>query len=99
MKVFFSEKNRQKILESIKIAMGDRKLAEIVNFSLETGRLEVKISKFGTSVLDFAESETEKGLEYCLTSEKIALTHRGLKDEVKAKIVECIEKAGGQVKG
>ncbi len=98
MKVFFSEKNRTKILEDIRTAMGDRKLAEIVQFSLESGRLEVKICKLGTSVLDFAECETSSGLEYALESEKIAFTHRALKDEVKSKIIQCIEKAGGQVK-
>ena len=97
MKVFFEEKDRLKILENIKVAMGDRRLGELVKFSLDTGKLEVTISKLGTSVLHFSELETTLGLEYALKSEKIALTHKGFKDEIKEKIIHCIEKAGGKV--
>lgn len=97
MKVYFAEKDRHKILENIKIAMGDRRLAELVQFSLEPGKLDVTISKLGTSVIHFSEQDTGTGLEYALKSEKIALTHRGFKDEVREKIIDCLEKAGGKV--
>lgn len=97
MKVTFAEKNRDKILESIKAAMAGRKLAEMVDIALTKGKLEVTISKLGTSTLLFQEKENDKGLEYNLTSEKIAFTHRAFKDEVTDKIVKVIEKAGGKV--
>lgn len=97
MKVYFEGKDRHKILENIKIAMGDRRLAELVQFSLDGGKLEVTISKLGTSVIHFSEQETGSGLEYALKSEKIALTHRSFKDEVREKIIHCLEKAGGKV--
>lgn len=77
--------------------MGERKLADMVNFALKTGQLEVTISKLGTSVLQFSEKDTDKGLEYTLANEKIALTHRAFKDEVTQKIARVIEKAGGKV--
>lgn len=97
MKVFFSEKNRDKILASIKDAMGDRALGQMVSFSLGAGMLEVVISKLGTSTLQFKEKEVDKGLEYVLSHEKVAFTHKAFKDEVTAKIVKVIQKAGGQV--
>ena len=99
MKAFFTEKDRNKILDNIRIAMGDRKLGEIVKFALKPEGLEITISKLGTSILQFAEKATDKGLEYTLVSEKIAFTHRALKDEVAQKIVNVIEIAGGKVKG
>lgn len=97
MKVSFKEKDRSKIVESIRVAIGDRRLAELVRFSLENDGLQVTISKLGTSVIHFNEHETEAGLEYVLKSEKIALTHRSFKDEFLDKIIRCLEKAGGQV--
>ncbi len=97
MKVYFAEKDRLKILDNIKTAMGDRRLAEMVQFSLEAGRLDVTISMLGTSIIHFSEQDTGSGLEYSLKSEKIALTHRGFKDDVRDKIIRCLEKAGGKV--
>lgn len=97
MKVTFTEKDRDKILASIKSAMGDRALSQIVAFSLEKGLLEVVISKLGTSTLQFKEKQTDKGIEFDLTNEKIAFTHKAFKDDVKAKIVKVIEQAGGKV--
>lgn len=97
MKVFFEQKDRNKILTSIKDAMGGRKLAELVKFDVKPGSLMVTISKMGTSSLNFAEKEVAKGIEYHLESEKIALTHRAFKDEVTQKIIQVIKSAGGQV--
>ena len=97
MKVFFSEKDRNKVLTSIKQAMGDRKLAEIVDFSLTPTNLQVVISKMGTSTLTFDETENDQGLEYTLTKEKIAFAHKAFKDDVTRKIINVVEQAGGEV--
>ena len=97
MRVHFPETDRNKVLANIKTALGDRKLAEMVNFAMAPGKLEVTISKLGTSVLSFAEKSVEKGLEYTLASEKIAFAHKAFKDEVTQKIIRVIEKAGGKV--
>ena len=97
MKVYFIEKNRDKILASIKEALGDRELAKLVHFNMNVGSLDVVISKLGTSTLQFTEEETTLGMEYRLTSEKIAFAHRAFKDEVTKKIVRVIERAGGKV--
>ncbi len=97
MKVNFTETNRDKVLANIKEALGTRKLAEIVDFTLLQGKLQVTISKLGTSTLLFSESSHEGGLEYTLSSEKIAFAHKALKGEVTSKIIAVIEKAGGKV--
>src|SRR5688500_18092511 len=97
MKVLFEEKDRTKILAAIKHSMGDRKLSEMVNFSLGNGTLEVTISKLGTSTLTFKEKVVDKGIEYALATEKIAFTHKAFKDDVTNKIISVIKNAGGQV--
>jgi hypothetical protein len=97
MKVEFSGNDRDKILGDIKAAMGGRQLAEMVNFELGSKGLIVTISKMGTSTLQFDESPSGDGLTYNLSKEKIAFTHKPFKDEVTAKILNVIEKAGGKV--
>ncbi len=97
MKVKFIETNRDQVLANIKAALGNRKLSEIVDFSLVAGKLQVTISKLGTSTLLFDETSNSAGLEYTLTSEKIAFSHKAFKGEVTDKIVAVIEKAGGKL--
>jgi hypothetical protein len=97
MKVLFQETDRSKVLADIKSALGDRKLSEMVSFAMTTGNLEVTISKFGTSTLQFSEKPVANGLEYSLANEKIAFAHKAFKDEVTQKILRVIEKAGGKV--
>lgn len=97
MKVLFTEKDRNKILARIKEAMGSRKLAEMVEFGLKPGELEITISKMGTSILRFQEKAIDQGLQYELATEKIAFTHRAFKDEVKDKILKVVEAAGGKL--
>lgn len=97
MKIVFEEKDRTKILASIEQALGGRELAKMVHFTVGSGKLEVTISKMGTSVLTFSEQEHAQGIEYTLSNEKIAFTHKPFKDDVTAKIVKVIETAGGKV--
>jgi hypothetical protein len=97
MRVKFSEADRNKVLESIKNALGQRKLADMLDFEVAPGSLTVTISKLGTSTLSFTEKLGSNGIEYTLTNEKIALAHRAFRGEVTEKIVKIIEKAGGSV--
>lgn len=97
MKVQFSEKNRDLILEKIQTAMAGRKLDDLVSFQMGQGFLDVIISKLGTSTLRFKETEHAGGLSYILESEKIAFAHRAFRDDVKDKLIKVIEKAGGSV--
>jgi hypothetical protein len=97
MKVLLAEKDRQKIHKSIQTAMGDRALSQMVSLKMDQGKLDVVISKLGTSTLSFKEQELASGDEFNLANEKIAFTHKAFKDEVTAKIVKVIEKAGGKV--
>ncbi|MBM4252652.1 MAG: hypothetical protein FJ146_11825 [Deltaproteobacteria bacterium] len=97
MRVKFNESDRNIVLEHIKAALGQRKLADLLDFSVSPGSLIVKISKLGTSELSFTEKPVASGLEYTLTGEKIALAHRAFKGEVTEKIIKIVEKAGGTV--
>jgi hypothetical protein len=97
MRVKFNESDRNKVLENIKSVLGQRKLADLLDFSVIPGSLIVKISKLGTSELSFTEKAAANGIEYTLTGEKIALAHRAFKSEVTEKIIKIVEKAGGTV--
>ncbi len=97
MRVTFNETDRNKVLENIKNALGQRKLADLLDFSVSPGSLIVKITKLGTSELSFTEKPGTNGLEYTLTGEKIAFAHRAFKGEVTEKIIKIVEKAGGIV--
>ncbi len=97
MKINFSDTDPQKILKNITDALGGRELANIVDFNFEGKDLIVTISKFGTSVLTFSNRAANNGLQYELTSEKIAFAHRAFKDEVKQKLFKVIQNAGGSV--
>ncbi len=97
MKIFFSEKDPEKILKSLDEAMGDRALSKIVSFHLSGNTLTVKLSKLGTSTLEFKQELKDEGSQFLQTKEKIALSHKALKSEVTSKIIRVIKKAGGIV--
>lgn len=97
MKIRFGEKDSKKIIAKIKDTMGDRPLGQMVDFSQDGTDIVVTISKMGTSKLIFAHKSAGEGSELTLSSEKIALTHKAFKDEVKEKIIAVIQKAGGTV--
>lgn len=99
MKIRFKEKAPQAALADIKKALEGRKLGELVAFNLEKDDLTVTIQKMGKSVLEFTKNPASKGgdLEWDLTSEKIALTHKAFKGEVIDKITKIIQGVGGQV--
>lgn len=97
MRIHFPETDRDKVIASITSALGGRALAEILEFKVVPGTLSVTISKLGTSVLSFVEKSHSGGLEYTLSGEKIAFTHKAFKGEVTEKIVKIVEKAGGKV--
>lgn len=97
MNIFFPKTDTQAIVTSIHEAMGDRQLAKIVSIDLEDDDLVVTISKVGTSTLTFGKKSATGGTQFVLKKEKIALAHRAFKDEVKQKIFQVIEQAGGTV--
>jgi hypothetical protein len=97
MVIFFPEKNPETIVESLKGVMGGRELAKIVSFDVSNDQMTVTISKLGTSTLHFKRQETEDGSQFSLNKEKIALSHKPMKGEVKSKIYKVIEKAGGKI--
>ena len=85
------------MIDTIKSVMGGRQLAKMVSFEYASKQLLVKISKLGTSTLIFDHVDSKEGAHFSLSGEKIALSHKPMKGEVKSKIFKVIEKAGGKV--
>jgi hypothetical protein len=99
MQIQFPDLDPNAIIQKLQDALGGRELGKMVNFDMAGGEMVVTISKLGTSTLHFKLDKTPAGCHFALTKEKIALTHKALKNEVTSKIVKVIQKAGGQVSG
>ena len=99
MKFQFKSKDANGIVDSIRNALGGRKLGDMVSFAMEGDNLVVTISKLGTSQLIFTKTDAEDGLVFILSEEKIAFTHRAFKSEVKEKLCRVVEQAGGKING
>jgi hypothetical protein len=97
MKVQFAKQSTQTIITGIRQAMDGRALGDMVSIDEERGGLLVKISRLGTSSLQFDRSENGEFAVFTLSEEKIAFAHRAFKDEVKSKLVHIIEKSGGKI--
>lgn len=97
MKVQFTKQSNQTIISGLRQAMDGRAISDMVSIDEERGGLQVKISKLGTSTLQFDRSENGEFAVFTLTEEKIAFAHRAFKDDVKSKLVHIIEKSGGKV--
>jgi hypothetical protein len=97
MKVQFPKQATSSVIAAIKKTMDGRALGDLVSIGEASGGLEVKISKLGTSTLQFERAESGEFITFTLTVEKIAFAHKAFKDEVKQKLVHVIEKSGGKV--
>jgi len=97
MKVQFAKQSNQIIITGLRQAMDGRALGDMVSIDEERGGLMVKISKLGTSTLQFDRSENGEYAIFTLSEEKIAFAHRAFKDDVKSKLVHIIEKSGGKI--
>jgi hypothetical protein len=97
MKIKFSKQPNSDIISALRQTMEGRALGQLVSIGEEDGHLVVKISKLGTSTLQFNRSEQGSDAIFTLTVEKIAFAHKAFKDEVKSKFVQVVEKSGGTV--
>ena len=97
MKVQFSKKPTGDIASAIKKTMEGRSLGDIVSVDAAENSLLVKISKLGTSTLEFERKDDGEFAIFTLTTEKIAFAHKAFKNEVTEKLVHVIEKSGGKV--
>ena len=97
MHISFSEQDPNKVLTDIQANMEGRKLAKMVSFDLKGEILTITIKKLGTSTLEFNYKKAGAGLEFDLSKEKIAMSHKAFKGEVTEKIVKIIQKSGGTV--
>lgn len=85
------------VVERIKNELGGRKLGKILTFEISETELNVTIKKMGTSTLSFTRSSDSENINWVLSKEKIALTHRPLKSDMIEKLTAVIKKTGGEV--
>jgi hypothetical protein len=97
LNILFSETDPAKALAAIKKALNARDLRKMVSIDFEGDDLVVVISKLGKSKLRFSFQEGGTGLQYTLTSEKIAFAHRIFKDDVTDEVRIILQEAGGVV--
>jgi hypothetical protein len=97
MKVQFTKKSTGEIVSSIRKTMEGRSLGDLVSIDESGQGLMVKISKLGTSTLEFERKDEGDIAIFTLTTEKIAFAHKAFKNEVTEKLVHVIEKSGGKV--
>lgn len=98
MKVQFPKKIKNgELVTNLQASMAGRALGDLVSISEHSEGIVIKISKLGTSTLQFDREDEGAFAVFTLTSEKIAFAHKAFKDDVKAKLVTVIEKSGGTI--
>ena len=97
MKIQFPKQLNSELVTNLKDAMAGRSLGDLVTIEEHSEGILIKITKLGTSTLQFERNDTAKFAMFTLTSEKIAFAHKAFKDEVKSKLIQVIEKSGGTV--
>jgi hypothetical protein len=98
MKVQFPKKIANgELVTNLQASLAGRSLGDLVSISEHSQGIVIKISKLGTSTLQFDREEDGKFAIFTLTSEKIAFAHKAFKDDVKTKLISVIEKTGGTV--
>lgn len=87
MKFFFENPDMTQVMKSfLKSSLSGRKLGQMVSIQPDGELIKVTISKLGTSTIHFARKARDGGQEWCLDSEKIALSHRAFKSDVMEKL-------------
>jgi hypothetical protein len=97
MKIGFDNLAPNAAVDKLKDNLSGRKLGSIVSFDLESETLTVVISKLGTSKLIFSVDDSSGNTVFDLTKEKIAFSHRALKDGVIQKLAKVIRDCDGDV--
>lgn len=97
MKISFNGLTPVAAIDALKDHLSGRKLGSIVKFELSKDTLTVVISKLGTSKLFFEVDQSGNDTKFDLSSEKIAFSHRALKDGVIEKLEKVIIDTGGKV--
>jgi len=95
--IYFRDKAPQKVLSDIKKSLSGRKIGELLDVELSGDDIHVRITKMGTSVLEFSYNDDDDGHRWDLSKEKLAFTHRAFKGEITEKLTRLITSLGGEV--
>ena len=97
MKLCFENIEPAQVVQNLQAELKNRKWGDLVHFDSVGDDIRVTIQKMGTSTLAFQHKKTGTHHVWTLAEEKIALTHRAFKEEMKEKIVALVAKVGGSV--
>lgn len=97
MKIGFDKHSPVEAVTALEKNLSGRKLGSMVSFELSKNELVVIISKLGKSKLSFSVNGSGEKTVFDLESEKIALSHRALKDSVIEKLGKVIVESGGKI--
>ena len=90
MKIGFKNSTPEESVAALESNLSGRKLGSMVSLELDSKKLTVVISKLGKSKLNFSIDSRDSETFFKLDSEKIALSHRALKDSVLEKLEKVI---------
>lgn len=97
MKISFHDMSAEAAVAKITSNLSGRQLGEMVQLELVQNKLQVIVSKFGTSTFSFTCENQGEGCTFELNSEKIAFAHRAFKNEVIDKLASVVKTSGGDL--
>ncbi len=87
----------QQFIEKISSALSGRDLGKIATMNLAGDNVLVTFSKLGKSEVTFAVKKEGDSFRCDHQAEKIALTHRALRNDIEGKLARVLEAAGATV--
>lgn len=83
----------QKVTESL----SGRELGKIVTLNTAPSEVSIIFSKLGKSEVVYNLTSSDNGFKCEFKSEKIALTHRPLRNDIESKLARVLEENGASV--
>ena len=78
-------------------ALSTRELGKIVSMKTQENEIVISFNKLGKSDVVFVITEDNGGFKCTHKSEKIAMTHKMLRNDIEGKLVKILENLGAQV--
>lgn len=87
----------QEFVDKISHALSGRDLGKMTTITLSGDNMLITFSKLGKSEVAFALVKEGAGFSCSHKSEKIAFTHKALRNDIEAKLAKVLESAGATV--
>jgi hypothetical protein len=96
-KITLNVASLDQFIAQLKKELIGRELGNILDFSIENENLKIIFSKMGKSEILFSTQKIENGFLLLHFSEKIALLHKPLKNDIESKLCHVLQKMGAEV--